>query len=189
MSEEWQFQRPPDYHPSRQNDYITGHGADWSHQSNRVPGAKMVYPAPLKMRYAAGVVDWVAPAVVEWILFQGHLAALVWVYYIFNSIWLQGRTGQSIGKKVCGNIILCHVMNDDDQFWSWYCYPGIVRCAWRFCCHIFDLVFPWGFLLRPWYNGRSRTYADTFASTSVYKARNLTMWSGDEAWADREAKR
>lgn len=188
--EDWSYQEPPDHHPRNGDQFRTGFGGDYSAQSHAVAGARMVHFAPNRMRYAAGVVDWVVPFLVEWILFQGHLQLLLLVYYVGNSVVLQGRTGQSVGKKVCGDIVLAHVIHDEaDDFWSWYTYPGMGRCAWRFVCHAFDLIALWGFLIRPLYNGRNRTYADTFASTSVYKQHNLNMWKAEDARADREANK
>ena len=98
----------------------------------------------------------------------------------------QGTTGKSAGKKLFG-LTLCYVPNDTrDDTW-YFVLPGVTRCALRYVCHVFDMIFFIG-LFRPLWNPHGRTYADSIASTSVIWDDRVRIWTAAEAALDRRTR-
>jgi hypothetical protein len=134
----------------------------WGHDQDPDPGNEVpFFPSPGK-RFGAIFIDWVLPICFASLL--GDTAAtLIFYATIYNSVWKQGRTGQSFGKKIMG-IKLAYVPEGIKSARPTFHVPGVGRCAVRLLVHFFDMIFFIGFLkalFDPW----SRFYADVAVRT------------------------
>lgn len=131
-------------------------------------------------RLASGAVDYLPALFVWYLLAEIHA---VWVGFVifmawllFNSVYMQGKTGQSLGKRLTGD----HLAASADTGDAWYLvYPGVTRCFFRLLAHLLDLFpgppFCIG-LIRPAWQLRYRTFADSLAKTVVLSRRaNVTL--------------
>jgi hypothetical protein len=121
-------------------------------------------------RVAAGAIDYV-PAVLLWqILVSNQYAGLGWAVLLawlgFNSVYMQGMTSQSLGKRITGIRLAAGVMQNDGQYMV---YPGVGLCLGRLVAHVLDLFFfPFCIgLFRPLWQHEYRTFADSIAKTWV----------------------
>ena len=82
-----------------------------------------------------------------------------------NSVYMQGTTGQSLGKRIVGTRLVSAVETGP---WTFaFVYPGIGRCFGRHLAHFVDMmVFYLGFI-RPLWQREHKTWADSIAKTVV----------------------
>ena len=80
----------------------------------------------------------------------------------FNSVFMQSRTGQSLGKVLVG----IHLVWPADQDGIVLAYPPLIRCLLRVVAHALDLILFIGFL-RPLWNSTRQTFADSITKTLV----------------------
>ena len=107
------------------------------------------------------------------------------IFIVANSIWWQGKTGQSLGKKLCG-MRLCYIRADQRDPWDYYEFPSVGLCTLRFFAHLLDYPFLYGLLIRPIFHWRKRTFADSVASTVVIRDDRVHIFTREEAQADRQ---
>ena len=114
------------------------------------------------------------PAVVLYVLFwpfggaPGELVLLViGLLYGFNSVVLQGTTGQSLGKALLGLKLVRPIIEEDGR--RWLALPGTGRCLWREGAHLIDWIgFPFAIgALRLFWNPRRQSFADSICHTAV----------------------
>lgn len=108
------------------------------------------YFHPGELRFDAnGIVEpWM------WVLFG------TWPMFVFvSSIYLQGRTGRSVGKYVMG-IRVVRIRNGSP--------PGIARSFLRWCVQRINLFLPGAIMLAVW-DSNKQTAADKFAGTIVVR--------------------
>lgn len=136
----------------------------------------MTFPAPLVSRVAAHVIDVVAPSFVLLVLLAGSmrtryvrlavvavvLGLLAWaVFVVWSSCVRQGRTGQSLGKRVLGIRLVDAATGRP---------VGVGRAVLRQVAHLLDtLPFLLGYLWPVWDEWR-QTFADKVCSTLVVRA-------------------
>lgn len=87
---------------------------------------------------------------------------------IWNSCVEQGRSGQSVGKRVLGIQLVRPVMRRTGRFAT---YPGVGRSLYRLFAHVLDVPFlPLSIGgLRPLWHWHRQTFADTAAHTVVLR--------------------
>ena len=154
-------------------------GALWSSESTPAPGNFVVrYPGWFRQAVGAVCVDYGLPFVIA-----AHLDTLgIWAlaaWVLWNSVWRQGRTGQTVGKQMLG-MRLCYLLGDSRDPYDYYCMPGVGRCLFRQMCHALDMPFFFGFF-RAAFNGKGRTYADSCARTVVIRDSRVQIWDPEEA--------
>ena len=153
-------------------------GAHWSSESTRAPGSFVVrYPGWFR-RVLGGTVDYVIPFIIATHL-GGFGILLLAGFVLWNSVWEQGRTGQSAGKMLLG-MQLCYLLSDSRDPYDYYCMPGVGRCLFRQMCHALDMPFFFGFF-RAAFNGKGRTYADSCARTVVIRDSRVQIWDAEAA--------
>jgi uncharacterized RDD family membrane protein YckC len=121
-------------------------------------------------RMASGAIDYL-PLWVIFEFFAGvvHEAAagvvLITFLCFINNGYMQGISGQSLGKRMVGTRLVSAV---DTGPWEFaFVYPGIGRCFGRQLAHGLDsLVFYIGFF-RPLWQREHKTIADSIAKTVV----------------------
>jgi uncharacterized RDD family membrane protein YckC len=120
-------------------------------------------------RLASGAIDYL-PLVLLYDFFgMAHALALGFVVVtalgLANSVYMQGTTGQSLGKRIVGTRLVSAVETGPWEFA--FVYPGIGRCFGRQFAHVLDsLVFYIGYL-RPLWQREHKTWADSIAKTVV----------------------
>jgi uncharacterized RDD family membrane protein YckC len=132
-------------------------------------------PAPLagyRLRVISGLVDYVAPVIVLNLLLSIGVATenAVWRllltvvgylgvfgFAVWNSVYLQGKTGQSLGRRVARTKLV-----DADTAEA----VGFARAMGRQLCHIgeFGVGFLW-----PLWDPMRQTFADKIAATVVVR--------------------
>lgn len=132
------------------------------------------YMASLKLaswplRFAAGAIDYLPLALLVSIFSAAHVAGVGWFFAIValcaNNVYMQGMTGQSLGKRVVGIRLVTAVNSGPTQFDL--VYPGIGCCLGRQLAHIIDTLVLYLGWLRPLWERQYRTWADTIAHTVV----------------------
>ena len=122
------------------------------------------------------------PAAVLYLLFwpfggaPGELVlTLAGLLYGFNSIALQGATGQSLGKVVLGLKLVRPVIEEDGT--RWLCFPGVGRCLRREVAHLIDWIgFPFAIgAFRPLWHPKRQTFADSICRTAVIAAQDIEL--------------
>lgn len=118
---------------------------------------------------ASGVIDYV-PLILLFDLFGSlHVLALGWVVIIAavlaNNVYMQGTTGQSLGKRIVGTRLVSAVETGPWEFS--FVYPGPGRCFGRQLVDVLNLlIFPLGFIRLLWQR-EHKTWADSIAKTVV----------------------
>jgi uncharacterized RDD family membrane protein YckC len=107
------------------------------------------------------------------ILSAAHAPALGWFFVVAailaNNVYMQGTTGQSLGKRLVGIRLVSAVDTGPTQFEL--VYPGVGRCFGRQLAHVVDtMVFYLGWL-RPLWQRQHKTWADSIAKTVVLDRR------------------
>jgi len=87
-----------------------------------------------------------------------------------NSVFMQARTGQSLGKVILGLQLVWPVRNTDHVPMG--AYPSMLRNAARICLHALDLIFFIG-LFRPLWDWHRQTFADKYTKVLVLAQRPL----------------
>lgn len=122
------------------------------------------------------------PAVVLYLLFWpfgGPPAELVLLIigllYGFNTIVLQGVTGQTLGKAVLGLKLVRPVIEEDGR--RWLALPGTGRCFRREAAHMVDWIgFPFAIgALRLFWNPRRQSFADSMCHTAVVASADVQL--------------
>jgi len=141
--------------------------ATWRPQIKEEQETVRVRFAGLSARWVGGAIDFIAPNIVFSELFGSFGSTLLLAFIVFNSVWMQGRTGQSLGKRLLG-LRLCRIVDSYNDY-SYYVHvtPGL--CFGRLVAHVLDVMpFLYGFI-RPVFSPRAQTYADSVAHTVVIK--------------------
>ena len=161
-------------------------GRTWGSHQEPTPGEYIVRYAGVGWRMLAGIVDYVVPTVlflpIKYIGFY-----LFCIFIVGNSIVYQGKTGQSLGKRLLG-MRLCYIRADQRDPFDLYEEPSVGLCAMRFFAHLLDYPFLYGLLIRPVFHYRKRTFADSVASTVVIRDDRVHVFSREEAEADRQVE-
>jgi hypothetical protein len=130
-------------------------------------------------RLAAGAIDYL-PAMLIWSLFiSAHVAALGWLVFLgwvgFNSVYMQGMTSQSLGKRAVGIRLATGVTQPGGRLVLVVPGPGL--CAGRLVAHLLDLLFfPFCIgLIRPLWHREYKTFADSVCHTLV----TARTWPGE----------
>ncbi len=123
-------------------------------------------------RVAAGVIDygitWFLPAKLLGTHFPTLTLWLVAILIGFNSGFMQGRTSQSLGKRILGlRTIRSEVDTHSGEPLAGY--PGVLRCLLRAALHAVDAAFCFIGFLRPLWNLRRETWADSLVNTLVIR--------------------
>lgn len=161
-----------------------GSGSTWGSHQEPGPGDFIVRHAGLGWRILAGIIDYLLPMSLGIPLKEGGMD-LWMVFIIWNSILYQGKTGQSLGKKLLG-MRLCYIKEDPYAYFDLYELPGRWRCGFRLFAHWLDMPFLYGLLIRPLFHWRHRTFADSVASTVVIRDTRVHIFTRAEAEAERE---
>ena len=123
------------------------------------------------MRLVSGAIDYL-PLVLIIDLF-GHMHATMLGFIIAlaaiaaNNVYMQGLTGQSLGKRIIGTRLVSAVKDGPVTFT--FVYPGPARCAFRQLLHFLDMIAYIGFI-RPLWQRLHQTYADSLCKTVVIPA-------------------
>ena len=105
------------------------------------------------------------------LIFGGTLEFLVILALVGgNSVFMQSRTGQSLGKVLLGLQLVWPVRDADHGRLA--AYPPPWRCAVRVPLHALDLMLFIGFL-RPLWHRRHQTFADSITKTLVLAGRPM----------------
>lgn len=120
-------------------------------------------------RLGSGAIDYVPLVLIIQLFGSMHAAALGWILGIalllLNSVYMQGMTGQSLGKRILGSRLVSAVESGPWEFTL--VYPGPARAFGRELAHIVDVIpFYLGFV-RPLWQRQHRTCADSIAKTVV----------------------
>jgi uncharacterized RDD family membrane protein YckC len=127
-------------------------------------------------RLASGAIDYVPLILIVDFFSSMHVVVLGFlitaVLILANSVYMQGTTGQSLGKRIVGTRLVSAI--DTGPFEFTFVYPGIGRCLGRQLAHGVDLiVFYLGFI-RPLWQREHRTWADSIAKTVVLDRRSAS---------------
>ena len=121
------------------------------------------------LRFAAAAIDYVPLYLITALFGAIHLSVLGWLAAItalgFNNVYMQGLTGQSLGKRIVGIRTVSAVASGPSSFA--FVYPGVGRCLGRQLAHVVDTFVLYLGWLRPLWNAQYRTWADSIASTVV----------------------
>jgi uncharacterized RDD family membrane protein YckC len=120
-------------------------------------------------RMASGAIDYV-PLWILLVLFSAMQLATLGHYLVVaalgvNSIYMQGKTGQSLGKRIVGTQVARPVKEPGGSLVL--AYPGVWRCLFRQFGHFIDYIVLLTGYLRPLWQRRYRTWADSIAKTVV----------------------
>jgi uncharacterized RDD family membrane protein YckC len=127
-------------------------------------------------RVAATLID-VAVASIA----AGTIGAIIndWLL-VFLLVWggletygVDGK-GTSLGKKALGLTIIVPRINPETRQ-AWACYPRWTTLAGRFAAHFLDLFVLYIGFLRPLWNERRQTWADSLVNTLV-----VVRWPHDQ---------
>jgi hypothetical protein len=131
-------------------------------------------------RVVSGLVDYIIlpfpPAMILGAVFDLDGRAMWFIVYSIwwlNSAFLQGHTGQSVGKRILGMKVFYPKITHGN-----YCvpdFPGVGRCTWRLVLHVFDLFLLCLGFIRPIWHWWRQTYADSLAHTYVGKDADLYL--------------
>lgn len=97
---------------------------------------------------------------------------VLWVV-VATMVVLQGRTGQTPGKRVLAIMVVDDVTGRP---------IGVVRTVLRSLAHLLDAIFMIGYL-RPVWNDERRTIADSIMGTLVVRRVRLPTWPGRPRWS------
>ena len=121
------------------------------------------------LRVASGLIDYVPLALIWNFFAMVHAAGLGAVVSIAlglaNSVYMQGTTGQSLGKRIVGTRLVSAVETGPWEFA--FVYPGAARCLGRQVAHILDTIPFYTGYLRPLWQREHKTWADSTAKTVV----------------------
>ena len=121
-------------------------------------------------RMASGAIDYLPLWLIFDFLASVHHGTLGFVIAVglclVNSVYMQGTTGQSLGKRIVGTRLVSAVETGPWEFA--FVYPGVGRCLGRTLVHFFldSLIFYIGFI-RPLWQREHKTWADSIAKTVV----------------------
>jgi uncharacterized RDD family membrane protein YckC len=119
-------------------------------------------------RLASGAIDYVPLILIVDFFSSMHVAVLGFLIAVglllANSVYMQGTTGQSLGKRIVGIRLVSAVETGPWTFG--FVYPGIGRCLGRQLAHGLDSIAYIGFI-RPLWQREHRTWADSIAKTVV----------------------
>jgi uncharacterized RDD family membrane protein YckC len=120
-------------------------------------------------RMASGLIDYVPLYVVLAIFAAAHATAVGFVITVIvilaNNVYMQGTTGQSLGKRLVGTRVVSAVDSGPTTFT--FVYPGVGRCLWRQLCHIVDTILLYTGYLRPLWQRQYRCWSDSLSKTVV----------------------
>jgi hypothetical protein len=85
----------------------------------------------------------------------------------FNNVFLQGMTGQSIGKKALGMQVVRGVITADGR--EMIVRPGLLITLVRQLCHIVDAAVLYLGFLAPLWTHRYQTFSDMMSNTAVMR--------------------
>jgi uncharacterized RDD family membrane protein YckC len=91
----------------------------------------------------------------------------------FNSVYLQGMTGQSVGKKLLGMQLVRGVTTTGNE--DLLVRPGVLWSAFRQLLHVVDAAVCWLGFLAPLWTNRRQTFADICCNTVVLKEPGLVL--------------
>jgi uncharacterized RDD family membrane protein YckC len=119
-------------------------------------------------RLASGAIDYVPLLLIVDFFSSMHVVVLGFlitaVLLLANSVYMQGSTGQSLGKRIVGTRLVSAIETGP---WTFsFVYPGIGRCLGRQLAHGLDSIAYIGFI-RPLWQREHRTWADSIAKTVV----------------------
>lgn len=124
------------------------------------------------MRLASGAIDYLPLIVIFDLMSSAHLVTLGWLFMAaaigFNSIYMQGTTGQSLGKRLVGTRLV--MLANTGPMTFMFCYPGVGRCFGRQFAHFFDSLALYLGYVRPAWQRYHQTWADSMAKTVVIPA-------------------
>jgi uncharacterized RDD family membrane protein YckC len=121
-------------------------------------------------RMASGAIDYLP----LWLIFDffSRVArtavagfVLIAVLCFINNGYMQGITGQSLGKRLVGTRLVSAVETGPWEFA--FVYPGVGRCLGRQLAHFFDSVAFYIGFIRPLWQREHKTWADSIAKTVV----------------------
>jgi uncharacterized RDD family membrane protein YckC len=119
-------------------------------------------------RMASGLIDYGPLWFVMTIFSNLHVFALGLVISLgvigVNNVYMQGLTGQSLGKRIVGTRVVSAVEAGVTEFEL--VYPGIGRCLGRQLAHSVDSIAYIGFI-RPLWQRQYRCWSDAMAKTVV----------------------
>jgi uncharacterized RDD family membrane protein YckC len=129
------------------------------------------------LRLASGAIDYL-PLLLVWDLFSKiHLFVFGLILTIaaigFNNIYMQGMTGQSLGKRIVGTRLVS-LVNDGPMMFT-FVYPGPGRCLGRQLSHFVDSLLFYTGWFRPLWQNKHQTWADSIAKTVVIPANSDSL--------------
>lgn len=122
-------------------------------------------------RLASGAIDYLPLGLIYNFFAMIHIAVFGFfvtvVLGLLNSVYMQGTTGQSLGKRLVGTRLVSAVETGPWEFA--FVYPGVGRSFGRYLAHFVDLLFfPVCIgLVRPLWQREHKTWADSIAKTVV----------------------
>jgi uncharacterized RDD family membrane protein YckC len=121
------------------------------------------------LRMASGAIDYLPLALIYDLFGMLHAAVPGFVITaalgLANSVYMQGTTGQSLGKRIVGTRLVSAVETGPWEFA--FVYPGIGRCFGRQLAHAIDSLVVYLGYLRPLWQREHKTWADSIAKTVV----------------------
>lgn len=126
--------------------------------------------ASVPRRLGAMLVDYALPWFISLRINTDPVASVIWLAMIANSVIVQGKTGQSLGKKMLG-LKLAYVPTDKRKATWEFLVPGVGRCAARYVLHTFDIAIFFAGIIRAFMNPYSQTWADSLCRTVVTDSR------------------
>lgn len=93
-----------------------------------------------------------------------RIAVIVLVLFLLNTVFMQGRTGQSLGKLIVGVQLTRAEPHGSAVAFS---YPGVPLCLARLLAHFVDILSLGIGFLRPAWHPQRRTFADSLMKTVV----------------------
>jgi uncharacterized RDD family membrane protein YckC len=125
--------------------------------------------APWRWRLASGAIDYGGLYVILYLFSAMHLPGFGQLLAIaalgVNNVYMQGTTGQSLGKRIVGTQLATAVKAPDGSLSL--VYPGIGRTLGRQFAHFIDYVLLLTGFFRPIWQYKYRTWADSIAKTVV----------------------
>ena len=117
-------------------------------------------------RVLSGLIDYIGPGLVAWLLFLAvrplgvilYLAALAWTVY---NLVIQGQTGQSTGKRIAGTKLVLAATGQP---------VGVGLSIGRAFVHIIDGIPCYIGYLWPLWDSKRQTFADKILNTYVLDA-------------------
>jgi uncharacterized RDD family membrane protein YckC len=120
-------------------------------------------------RLASGAIDYLPLWVIYELFATIHAALLGFLVALAatlaNSVYMQGTTGQSLGKRIVGTRLVSAIETGP---WTFsFVYPGAGRCLGRQLAHAVDTFVLYLGWLRPLWQSEHKTWADSIAKTVV----------------------